>query len=160
MSKRNYWPVALISIPFAAVLFGIVMVSLASVYPDDVVVDQYYKEGMAINERIADSENAKKLNIGAIIHLDGPRLKVDIDGSVNSLHQLSFHHVTDQNRDVTINLVKQSDGFSAVQTTDIQKALSLPGVWYVDLESVEQEWRLSKRLETPVDVIRLGASDD
>jgi hypothetical protein len=25
---------------------------------------------------------------------------------------------------------------------------------------VEQEWRLSKRLETPVDVIRLGASDD
>ena len=37
--KPNYWPIALFSIPFAAVLFGIVMITTAVYFPDDVVVD-------------------------------------------------------------------------------------------------------------------------
>ena len=42
-AKRNYWPVLLIAIPFAAVIFGIFMVTVALWFPDDLVVDDYYK---------------------------------------------------------------------------------------------------------------------
>ena len=51
-AKRNYWPVLLIAIPFAAVIFGIFMVTVALWFPDDLVVDDYYKDGMAINQNI------------------------------------------------------------------------------------------------------------
>ena len=160
ISDRNLWPVVLFSIPFAAVLFGILMVSTALFFPDDVVVDQYYKEGMAINERIADTEKAVELGVGATIYLDGDRISAEIFNSVNSVHVLNFHHVTDENRDVTLNLIKQGDRFVALEVSEIQQEMSEPGVWYVDLVGVEQEWRISKRLKTPLAAISLGAMDD
>ena len=160
MTERNFWPVALFSIPFAAVLCGVVMVSIASVYPDDVVVDQYYKEGMAINERIADGELATDLGIAATIYLDGDRISAEISGSATSLHKLNFHHVTDENLDVSLSLVKQGERFVALETSDIQRQLREAGVWYVDLEGVEQGWRLSKRLQTPLTEVQLGAVND
>lgn len=160
MKQRNLWPFALFTIPFAAVFVGVAMVSIAIAYPDDVVVDQYYKEGMAINERIADGEKAVELAIGAKILLDSSRIKADISGSVDSLHKLNFHHVTDENLDVSLGLVKQGNYFVALEDSDIQARLAEPGVWYVDLVGVEQDWRLSKRLQTPVDQITLGVASE
>lgn len=153
----NAWPLTLCAIPFAAVLFGILMVSVASVFPDDVVVDDYYKEGMAINERLADSEKAVALGISAEIYLDGERVSAKILGSSNGLHQLSFHHVTDSTQDVTLNLTKQGDRFVAREVSEIQHQLSRPGIWYVDMTGVEQGWRITQRVTTPTNTLLLGS---
>jgi hypothetical protein len=158
VNPRNYWPYALFSIPFAAVLFGIVMITTALYFPDDVVVDQYYKEGMAINERIADSEKAKSLNIAAVVSLED-LVSAEITGSTNSLHQLNFHHVTDENRDLSLNLIKQGERFVALESTGVSAQMAEPGIWYVELVGVEQQWRLTKRLKTPLTEFSLGAAD-
>ncbi len=160
---KNYWPIALFSIPFAAVLFGIVMISTAVYFPDDVVVDQYYKEGMAINERIADSEQARALGIEAKVHLDGERVTVAIAGTTNSLHQLNFHHVTDENRDIELKLVKQGEQFIALDSASLIAQMQQAGVWYielvgVELEGIETGWRLSRRLETPALNFEMGVA--
>lgn len=163
--KPNYWPIALFSIPFAAVLFGIVMITTALYFPDDVVVDQYYKEGMAINERIADSENARSLGIEARVEIEGERVTVEITGSSNSLHQLNFHHVTDENRDIELKLVKQGEHFVALDSLNLVNQMNLAGVWYielvgVELDGIEAGWRLSRRVETPANHFELGAAND
>lgn len=161
VAGKNYWPVVLFSIPFAAVLFGILMISTAVYFPDDVVVDQYYKEGMAINERIADSEKAKTLGIAARITVVGDRVSAVIEGSENSLHQLNFYHVTDETRDFSLKLLKQGDRFTARDEMNLSKQMNEAGVWYVELvgvelSGVEQGWRLSKRLQTPVAFFSMG----
>ncbi len=158
MTTRNFWPIALFSIPFAAVICGIAMLNIAFHYPDDVVVDEYYKEGMAINERIADTELAVELGIAAQIYLDGPRIRAEISGTEESLHQLNFHHVTDQNRDVAFNLIKQGEYFVALEPNSIAADMGHRGIWYVDLVGVEQGWRLKTRLKTPTTNFSLGVS--
>ena len=60
------WPIILFSIPFAAVLFGIVMITTATMMPDDLVVDEYYKEGMAINRRLSAEQRAADMQISAV----------------------------------------------------------------------------------------------
>lgn len=159
-TQRNYWPIALFSIPFAAVLFGIVMITTALYFPDDVVVDQYYKEGMAINERIADTEKARALGVQALIHVDGERVTADISGSTNSLHQLNFHHVTDENKDIALKLVKQGEQFIALDAASLVDQMQQAGVWYVELVGVEQGWRLTRRIKTPVSSFELGLSHE
>ena len=62
---RCTWPWVLISIPFAAVLFGILMIYMVTRYPDDLMVDNYYKEGMAINQSLAMDAAAQALNVEA-----------------------------------------------------------------------------------------------
>ncbi|MFN3236082.1 MAG: FixH family protein [Pseudomonadales bacterium] len=158
VNTRSYWPYALFSIPFAAVLFGIVMITTALYFPDDVVVDQYYKEGMAINERIADSEKAKALKIAAVVKLD-ELVSAEITGSTNSLHQLNFHHVTDENRDLSLNLIKQGERFVALESSGVSAQMAEPGVWYVELVGVEQQWRLTRRLKMPLTEFALGEAD-
>lgn len=49
---RQLWPWLLIAIPGVSVLLGILMITLASIGHDALVVDDWYKEGKAINRRI------------------------------------------------------------------------------------------------------------
>ena len=70
---RYTWPWVLIAIPFAAVLFGILMIYMVTRYPDDLMVDNYYKEGMAINQSLAMDAAAQALNVEAVL------LKVDAE---------------------------------------------------------------------------------
>ena len=47
----NPWVWFVLCVPFSAVLFGAVMIISANYQPDDLVVDDYYKEGKGINRR-------------------------------------------------------------------------------------------------------------
>ena len=48
------WVWGLILIPMSAVVFGVLMFVMAGIHRDDLVVDDYYKDGMAINQRVGD----------------------------------------------------------------------------------------------------------
>jgi hypothetical protein len=57
----------MISIPFSAVIMGVVMIWLAVDTDDGLVADDYYKQGLAINDVITLDKKASELNLSAVV---------------------------------------------------------------------------------------------
>ncbi len=94
---RYTWPWVLIAIPFAAVLFGILMIYMVTRYPDDLMVDNYYKEGMAINQSLAMDAAAQALNVEAVLlKVDAEQIQFAVQGVTDSVVVLELFHVTNQ----------------------------------------------------------------
>lgn len=60
---RHAWVWGLIAIPGSSVIVGIVMITLAASGPTDLVRDDYYKAGLAINQEFGARERATELGI-------------------------------------------------------------------------------------------------
>ena len=60
---RHPWVWGLIAIPGSSVAVGIVMIVLAASGPTDLVRDDYYKAGLAINQEFGARERAAELGI-------------------------------------------------------------------------------------------------
>lgn len=78
---KQGWPWILISFPLTSVLLGIMMVVLALNTNNSLVVDDYYREGKAINQRIDRDTKAAARGLAALIHTQG------VDGIVLTLSQ-------------------------------------------------------------------------
>lgn len=68
---RQVWPWALMAGPLAVIAAGGVTVWLAASAPDAMVVDDYYKEGRAINLSLQRDQKALELGLGAEIQFPG-----------------------------------------------------------------------------------------
>jgi hypothetical protein len=62
----------LVGMPTAAVIMGVVIVTLASNGPTDLVRDDYYKAGLAINEDLTAEEAGEALGLTASLTTRGP----------------------------------------------------------------------------------------
>lgn len=156
-TSQNYWPWLLIAIPFAAVLFGILMVTTTLMYPDDVVIDNYYKDGMAINKRISMDELAFSESISAeLVQLDQISIGFDVKNTTDSAIQLKLYHVTDKSQDLIFTLAREgganADRFVSYEPVDV---LGLDGVWYIELLGSETKWRLRGRIQTPIEMQKI-----
>ena len=59
---RQFWPWVLISIPATTVVACMVMISLAVMSDDGLVSDNYYREGLAINDKLAPAKKGISLD--------------------------------------------------------------------------------------------------
>lgn len=111
------WPWVLMLVPFAAVLFGIFMITTALIYPDDVVVDTYYKDGQGINQLRDLDEAAVALNIKATLNLGDGREQshIQLSGSEEPYLQLALFHVTDSKQDLSLRFNLQDGEFVSTQ---------------------------------------------
>src|SRR5690554_3068128 len=95
---RQFWPWFLISIPFASVILGSIMLYVAIVGRDTIVVDNYYKEGRAINQELSKDQFAEEIGVGAevTINEDGlVRVKLTAERNIVPDHLvLKFFHPT------------------------------------------------------------------
>lgn len=158
---RHTWPWVLILIPFAAVLFGIVMITVTTLHPDDLVDDDYYKDGMAINQTFSLDHEATRREISVVAtRLGGEQVIFLIEGATDSAVLLQFFHITDREQDASVMLVPEADQAHAYSTTGpLPVALSTPGIWYVELTGADDHWRVRKRIVTPVDSLELFADE-
>src|SRR5512140_1636724 len=76
---REPWPWILMAGPAAVVVAGFVTAWLAVRSDDGLVMDDYYKEGLAINKTIGRSETAERLGIHAELFLVDGRVRVLLD---------------------------------------------------------------------------------
>jgi len=60
---KQFWPWFLLALPGAAVIASMHMLFVAAKGADQLVRQDYYKEGLAINERIAQVNRAKELGV-------------------------------------------------------------------------------------------------
>jgi len=86
---RQFWPWFLIAIPFSSVVMGVVMINLAISGKDSLVREDWYKDGMAINQRLDKQLKAKELGIKAELTLDKSSGDLFLDTS--NLDIFRFH---------------------------------------------------------------------
>lgn len=151
---QNPWVWFVILIPFSAVAFGIVMIVSATSHPDDVVVDNYYQEGKAINQRLEMDERASERHVSAVGRVSGDSVIFEIDGATDSAVVLHLYHVTDSNLDHDIVLLPEYDNRYSAEGASLP--FDEPGVWYVELVGTDDDWRLRQRVVTPVASLELS----
>jgi hypothetical protein len=153
---RYPWVWFVFCIPLSAVAFGVVMIVSANYQPDDLVVDDYYKEGMGINRRLQMDDEAQRLGATATLTAvtqEGVVFNVTNGGDALGLE---LFHVTDRNQDLRIDMRSLGQGVYVGESTALARKLNQPGIWYLELRDETSGWRLRKRISTPVSTLELG----
>jgi hypothetical protein len=143
------WPWVLMLVPFAAVLFGIFMLVTALYYPDDVVVDTYYRDGQAINQLRALDEAARALGIEATLTIGAAQSRLQFAGTEEPELTLFLYHVTDSNADRSFLFLPDSGNIYVSDDSSLAALLTSPGVWYLELRGADNDWRLRQRIASP-----------
>ena len=81
---RQFWPWFLIALPGTVVIASLYTLFLANRYADDLVIDDYYKEGLAINQELSRQKEAESLGLRATMVINGRRLDIDVAGDIEA----------------------------------------------------------------------------
>lgn len=108
---RQFWPWFLILLPASVVVAGLVTVFIASKGADDLVVDEYYKDGLAINRVLEKQQRANDLKIAARVQISGRDIRVLTRGPVKAESlKLSLSHPLESDLDFEVALVRSIPG--------------------------------------------------
>ena len=144
---REPWPWFLISLPATAVIAGLTTVWIAYQSADGLVVGDYYKAGLAINQTLARDDAARALALSATLQHEDGALALALTGRLRAFPDqlsLTLAHPTRQGLDQTLTLNHAGGGHYRT---------SLPvmpaGKWHAQLADTASTWRLSGVLHTP-----------
>lgn len=140
---REPWPWLLMILPLTAVVAGLITAWYAVVSNDGLVADDYYKQGMAINQTLHRDAAAAAMNLGAALHTsaDGHTMQVTLSGNLSPLPdrlRLSVLHPTQAGRDHVITLHAASGHTYRGTLPSLGN-----GRWRLLLESPQGDWRLT-----------------
>lgn len=108
---REFWPWFLFGLPAVVVVAGLSTLVIANRHADDVVVADYYKEGLAINRLLARKKRAEELGISAELTLQGTTLTARLTGDVSARFlNLSLAHPLEADRDRVLQLERVDNG--------------------------------------------------
>ncbi|WP_319784200.1 FixH family protein [Oceanisphaera sp. IT1-181] len=145
---RQFWPWFLIVLPMCAVAASLYTFYLASSGADSMVVDDYYKKGRAYNKDLTELKRAAELKILVTLSYEDSMVTIKLDGAQNPREgiRVNFTHPT---------LEKQDHNF--VMTTDAagvyRERLDSPlidGAWHLQIEAIDGNWRIQKRITLPI----------
>ena len=146
---RQLWPWVLIGLPASAVIASLVTIYIAHQGADTLVVDEYYKAGLAINRELGRDRTAAALGVSAEIAVTGAGLRVMLasrqDVRPARLH-LALVHPTLAARDRELVLLPGADGAYYGQLESLGA-----DHWNVTLAPDNREWRLQGRWNTGTD---------
>ena len=145
--KREPMVWMLIAIPLAAVIMGVVMITLASQTFSGLVVDDYYKKGKQINRVLARDKLAHELGLAAGLRLEtGGRIEIRFDPEVQFIPgdtiELNLVHATMPGLDQRLQLKKTG-------THLLLGNVNLPGNGRWNLSLQTEDWRLTGSLQYP-----------
>ncbi len=163
-TSSDHWyhhgPVWLVvSIPFTAVVFGVLMFVMAAKTPSDLVVDDYYKEGKGINQRLQLDRRAGELGVSVELANVSEAGLTLTSGADTRFIEMNLYHVASQEKDLTAGFSHTSNGIFLLEegAPNPGPLLATKGVWYVELIDRENGWRLRQRVETPINAMTLEA---
>lgn len=151
---KQFWPWFLIFLPMTAVVGSMFTIKLAVTDSDGLVKDDYYKQGLAMNQDLARKKTAEDLGVLAqgTINADAGSLLFALNDAAVGHHNelsLSMIHPTRSDNDMTI-LLSSSD-FKNYSGT-IPQAIK-PGYWWIRLSPVNDSWYIEGRIRLPEDQI-------
>jgi len=144
---REFWPWFLISLPATAVIAGLTTVWLAARSADGLVVGDYYKAGLAINQTLARDDAARALRLTATLQTNDGALMLTLSGDVQPYPDelsLTLAHPTRQGMDQTLALSHAGGGHYRTSLPTLPA-----GKWHAQLADTAATWRLFGVLHTP-----------
>ena len=150
---RQPWPWLLMLMPAIALVGGVWTFWIAYTTNHALVVDDYYKEGKAINLDIARDRRAVQRGMHATLRSDAQGVGLTLEANVGvplpAAVQLRAMHATRAELDVSMQLMRGPDG----AYRNAQARLPRTGRWRLQIDDASREWRLvatTDRLDEPV----------
>ena len=146
---QHFWPWVVISIPALTIIAGVTTFYLASQSQDSLVADNYYKEGLAINQRLDRIRTAQQLGLNADLLITNEIVDIRLSGKLNTWPKavkLTLLHPTLNKQDRFIELKRK--GSKSHYTANL--ALPISGNWNIRLSSPDDAWQLSAAFVLPM----------
>jgi len=157
---KEPWPWILISGPAIVVVAGFITVWLAVVSNDGLVTDDYYKQGLTVNQRLQRDHVAGSLGLHADVMRSDMSIRLllsaDSVAQMPDVIALKLAHPTRAGQDQMVQMVSEGQGFySGKLTADVS------GRWLVSIEDPAGQWRLQGEWQADsVEPLRLTAKAD
>lgn len=140
---REPWPWILMAGPLSVIVAGAITTWLAFSTADGLVEDDYYKQGLAVNQRMHRDIAAAAGDFRADLMLGADNLSIRLLFAAAEKIEaparlsLSFAHPTRSGLDQKIELQRQGDEFYVGRL-----GAPLRGRWHVTLDDATGRWRL------------------
>lgn len=138
---KERWPWILMAGPAVVVVAGVITLWLAVASNDGLVTDDYYKQGLAVNQRLQRDQQAGSLGLHADVMRAGVnvRLILAADGMVQlpAAIVIRLSHPTRSGLDQSVRLVSEGRGFYGGKLD-----AEIEGRWLVTIEDPAGQWRL------------------
>ncbi|HUU71667.1 MAG TPA: FixH family protein [Burkholderiales bacterium] len=136
------WPWILLALPASAVVAGIITLVIAVKNEDPLVVEDYYKQGLAINRVIERETRAAQMGLTAQMLVAGDKLRINLDGSGMFPERIvmQFVHPTRAGQDREVSLLPIASGWYQGSLPDLAE-----GRWRIRIEDGDGDatWRLT-----------------
>jgi hypothetical protein len=141
------WPWLLMLGPATVVAGGSVATWLALGHPDAMVVDDYYKQGKAINQDLRRDRAASAMRLAVHWRYEGGRLQGRIASAGKPLaapFTIRLAHPTLPQRDLVLLVRPDADGAFSVPLPVLEHTH-----WQVVVEGGRRDWRLARSWNWP-----------
>lgn len=138
---KERWPWLLMAGPAVVIVAGVITVWLAVVSNDGLVTDDYYKQGMTVNQSLHRDHQAGELGLHADVMRSGLNIRLllgaDKDVSLPAELFLKVAHPTRAGQDQLVKVTLEGQGFYTGKL-----AADISGRWLVSIEDPAGKWRL------------------
>jgi len=154
---KERWPWILMAGPATVIVAGVITVYLAIVSNDGLVTDDYYKQGMTVNQQLQRDHQASSIGLHADVMRSDMNVRLLLrsagDAKLPEKIVLKLAFPTRAGLDQAVEMVSEGQGFySGKLTADVS------GRWLVSLEDPAGQWRLQGEwLADSVEPLRLTA---
>lgn len=157
---KEPWPWILISGPAIVVVAGFITAWLAIVSNDGLVTDDYYKQGLSVNQRLQRDHMAKSLGLRADVMRSDMNIRLLLSAVANDRLPealiLKLAHPTMAGQDQAVQMISEGQGFYSGKL-----AAGVSGRWLVSIEDPAGQWRLQGEWQADsVEPLRLSAKAD
>jgi hypothetical protein len=144
---KQFWPWFLIAIPCSSLIVGSFVIRFAYDGTNSLVVDDYYKEGRAINARLDKIERA--VEMGITTQLDVQQGSIALEFLTNppasgEALKLDFFHVTLADRDFDVLLTRDASG---IYRSNVDNPIQ--GKWRLRLMPLDENWKIQDTVNLP-----------
>lgn len=141
---KQGWPWALITIPLLTIIACGVTIYIAFNTDDSLVKDNYYKEGLAINQSIDRIEYARSISLIAKIDIDKDAkliyLNLQSSQGLPTRLVVKLSHPTLEAKDQNFELESLSGGDYVAELNSLEDAY-----WHVSVEDESKTWLIKSR---------------
>jgi len=138
---KERWPWILMAGPAVVIVAGVITLWLAVVSNDGLVTDDYYKQGLAVNQQLHREHQAGSLGLHADVMRAGANIRLliaaDGDAKLPSALFLKLAHPTRAGQDQSVRMSSEGQGFYSGKL-----AAEVTGRWLVSIEDPAGQWRL------------------
>ncbi|MDV5168792.1 FixH family protein [Photobacterium rosenbergii] len=144
---KQFWPWFVFAIPATSIVYSLTAVYIFSQNKVDLVAEDYYKKGKAINLDLSRLRVADALSLEAQVAVSDKDINVffnkgDLDNYPNL--RVTFTHRTLANKDFTQMVSADLSGTYHFESPEI-----IEGPWFVELEPFDGDWMLQGRVNLP-----------